>query len=96
MFLTSDIKYLIKSRTDPRRYLKRPIPNPEKTLEVNLTVDAFLGGSRAADFFVPGAASKSSDWEFFVPSTGTGRQSYGKATTTVPPKAHGRRARGTC
>jgi hypothetical protein len=61
---------VIRTRTDPCEYLeqKGPFVNASDLLRVMSLYGAVLSGSRALDWFVPGSATKTSDWDFYVPN----------------------------
>jgi hypothetical protein len=59
-----------KDRRSPYDYLKQTgyFQDVDQLLRVMWGNDAVLSGSRALDWFVPGSAEKSSDWDFYVPN----------------------------
>lgn len=61
-----DVEAYIKDRTNPMFYLRKLTHQPELLLAAMCACDVFLSGSRAAEYFCPGLAEASSDWDFFV------------------------------
>lgn len=65
MFPHLDLTKVVERRLDPKRYLSGLVEDVEGLLEVMLITNSFIGGSRATEFFTPGAASSGSDWDIF-------------------------------
>jgi hypothetical protein len=60
---------VLETRTRPCQYLqhKGPFANAPDLLDVMSVHGAVLSGSRALDWFIPGSATATSDWDFYVP-----------------------------
>lgn len=53
-------------RSDPLRYFKQLIKNPEELLRCMSMYNVILSGSRAAEYFSPGLIDEDSDWDFYI------------------------------
>lgn len=54
-----------RKRLDIEAYMDTFIGCGRETLNLMLITETFLGGSRAADFFVKGVSTEQSDWDFY-------------------------------
>ncbi|OAP53871.1 hypothetical protein AYL99_11893 [Fonsecaea erecta] len=61
-----DVVTVRRRLEDVRLYLRRPTTDPDLLLYQMRKYGAILSGSRAADYFAPGASSESSDWDFYT------------------------------
>lgn len=61
----SEVQYAKSFRLDPFRYFSKLVDDPKTLVDAMSMCGAILGGSRAADYFYPGAASEESDWDFY-------------------------------
>ena len=55
-----------KERKNPVRYLRPHFTNPKGLLDAMAESNAYISGSRAADYFVPGSAEPHSDFDIYV------------------------------
>lgn len=56
-----------RRRIEPDSYLVKTFRTPRYLLAAMTDFGCVLSGSRALEYFVPGSASESSDWDFLVP-----------------------------
>lgn len=56
-------------RLDVKNVFSKAFNDPQALLNTMLVSQSFLAGSRATDFFLPGAASQESDWNFYCTGT---------------------------
>lgn len=61
------LKSCYEKRANPVHYLSRTFKYPLTLMSVMFDTGAIFSGSRGLDYFVPGSARKSSDWDFYVP-----------------------------
>jgi hypothetical protein len=62
----NDFSKLYEERKSLHRYFTNNGFNGKKMMNILATTHAFLIGSRALEFFVPGSVSSKSDWNFFI------------------------------
>ena len=55
-----------KERKNPMRYLRPHFTNPKGLLDAIAESNAYISGSRAADYFVPGSAEPHSNFDFYI------------------------------
>ncbi|GKT67455.1 hypothetical protein ColTof4_14382 [Colletotrichum tofieldiae] len=65
MFPRLDLKGVLNKLANVSAYLDTFVGNGSETVKVFLHTQTFLGGSRAAEFFVPGTATSTSDWDLY-------------------------------
>jgi hypothetical protein len=73
---TESREKLFLNRNDPRRIFSEFTDNPEELLEAMRNFKIVLSGSRAVNYFVPGSASSSSDYDFFGEDSHHGLQRF--------------------
>ena len=55
-----------KERKNPIRYLRPHFTNPKGLLNIIAESNAYILGSRATDYFMPGSTKPHSDFDFYV------------------------------
>ncbi|KAH6889947.1 hypothetical protein B0T10DRAFT_513204 [Thelonectria olida] len=64
---SQNVENCYNDRINPAKYLSRTFQHPVHLLATMFDTGCILSGSRALDFFVPGSATETSDWDFYVP-----------------------------